>query len=165
MSQLLSQLLGRVLFLYRLLERASALPALIVRAGVGLMFLGGAIHKATHLSEFVAYFAQLHIPAPQLQAPFVVAVEFFGGLLLMLGLGTRPAALLLSGTMVVALATAAIPDHKIHASWRGLLDFLYLPEWLLLCLLGWLIFVGAGRLSLDHGLRKRVIKYLGSVQE
>lgn len=165
MSQLLSQLLGRVLFLYRLLERASALPALIVRAGVGLMFLGGAIHKATHLSEFVAYFAQLHIPAPQLQAPFVVAVEFFGGLLLMLGLGTRPAALLLSGTMVVALATAAIPDHKIHASWRGLLDFLYLPEWLLLCLLGWLIFVGAGRLSVDHGLRKRVIKHLGSVQE
>ncbi len=165
MSQFLSQLLGRFLSGYRLLEQASALPQLVVRAGVGLMFLGGAIHKATHLSDFVAYFAQLHIPAPQLQAPFVVAVEFLGGLLLMIGLATRPAALLLSGTMVVALATAAFPDHKIHANWRGLLDFLYLPEWLLLCLLGWLVFVGAGKLSLDHGLRRRVVRYLGLAQE
>ena len=165
MNQLVSQLLGRVLSSYRLLERASALPQLIVRVGVGLMFLGGAIHKATHLADFVAYFAQLHIPAPQLQAPFVVAVEFLCGLLLMIGLGTRPAALMLSGTMVVALATAAIPDHKIHANWRGLLDFLYLPEWLLLCLLGWLVFVGAGKLSLDHGLRRRVVRYLGLAQE
>ena len=95
----------------------------------------------------------------------LIAVEFLGGLLLMIGLATRPAALLLSGTMVVALATAAIPDHKIHANWRGLLDFLYLPEWLLLCLLGWLIFVGAGKLSLDHGLRRRVVRYLGLAQE
>lgn len=163
MSQLWSQLLGRVLSCYRFLDRASALPPLIVRASVGLMFLGGAIHKATHLADFVAYFAQLHIPAPQLQAPFVVAVELVGGLLLMIGLGTRPAALMLSGTMVVALATAAIPDHKIHANWRGLLDVLYLPEWLLLCLLGWLIVVGAGSISVDHGLRKRITRALESV--
>ena len=63
-----------------------------------------------------------HIPLAAQQAPFVVAVEMFGGLGLMLGLGTRIAAMMLSGTMVVALATAAIPDHKIGANWKGLLD-------------------------------------------
>ena len=152
----MKKLIGQVLRLIQLLERASAIPPLLVRWGVGLMFLGGALHKATHLSEFVAYFQQLHIPAPQLQAPFVVCVEFFGGLGLMLGIGTRLAAMLLSGTMVVALATAAIPDHKIHANWRGLLDFLYLPEWLLLCLLGWLIVIGAGRFSVDFVIRQKL---------
>lgn len=156
----MNQILGRILQGLKLLERGSALPPLIIRIGVGLMFLGGALHKATHLSEFVAYFEQLHIPAASLQAPFVVAVELLGGLALMLGVGTRIAAAMLSGTMVVALATAAIPEHKIHANWRGLLDFLYLPEWLLLCLLGSLIIAGAGRLSMDYFLRQSLERRL-----
>lgn len=154
----MKQLLSRILDIYAKLEQLEFLPRLGARLCVGLMFLGGALHKATHLSDFVAYFQSLHIPAPALQAPFVVAVEFFGGLGLMLGLLTRPAAFLLSGTMVVALATAAIPDHHIHASWKGLLEFLYLPETLLLLILGWLIFAGAGRLSIDHVLRQKLTR-------
>jgi putative oxidoreductase len=152
----MKQLLSRILSIYAMLERADFVPRLLARLCVGLMFLGGALHKATHLDEFIAYFQTLHIPAPALQAPFVVAVEGFGGLFLMLGLFTRPAAVLLSGTMVVALATAAIPDHHIHANWKGLLEFLYLPETLLLLILGWLLFAGAGRASLDHLLRQKL---------
>lgn len=132
------------------------LPPLMARLGVGLMFLGGAVHKATHLADFVAYFESLHIPLARMQAPFVVAVELVGGLALMMGVATRVAALLLSGTMVVALFTAAIPDHKIHANWKGLLDFLYLPEWLILTLLVWLVVQGAGKLSLDFVLRQKL---------
>lgn len=132
------------------------LPPLMARLGVGLMFLGGAVHKATHLADFVAYFESLHIPLARMQAPFVVAVELVGGLALMMGVATRVAALLLSGTMVVALFTAAIPDHKIHANWKGLLDFLYLPEWLILTLLVWLVVHGAGKLSLDFVLRQKL---------
>ncbi len=157
----MNKLLERVLGVYRLLEKLEGLPKLLARVGVGLMFFGGALHKATHLSEFVTYFESLHIPFAAQQAPFVVAVEMFGGLGLMLGLGTRIAALMLSGTMVVALATAAIPEHKITASWRGLLDFLYLPEWLLLTLLLWLVVAGAGAYSFDVSLRKTVEKRLG----
>ncbi len=132
------------------------LPPLMARLGVGLMFLGGAVHKATHLADFVAYFESLHIPLARMQAPFVVAVELVGGLALMMGVATRVAALLLSGTMVVALFTAAIPDHKIHANWKGLLDFLYLPEWLILTLLVWLVVQGAGKLSVDFVLRQKL---------
>ena len=157
----MNKLLERVLNVYRQLEKLEGLPKLLARLGVGLMFLGGALHKATHLCEFVTYFESLHIPFAAQQAPFVVAVELFGGLALMLGLGTRIAALMLSGTMVVALATAAIPEHKITASWRGLLDFLYLPEWLLLTLLLWLVVAGAGPYSFDVSLRKSVEKRLG----
>lgn len=157
----MNKLLERVLGIYRVLEKLEGLPKLLARVGVGLMFFGGALHKATHLSEFVTYFESLKIPFAAQQAPFVVAVEMFGGLALMLGLGTRIAALMLSGTMVVALATAAIPEHKITASWKGLLDFLYLPEWLLLTLLLWLVVAGAGPYSLDVSLRKTVERRLG----
>jgi putative oxidoreductase len=158
----MKQLLGRILDGYKLLERLKELPPLLVRLGVGLMFFGGALHKATHLAEFVAYFESLHIPAAHLQAPFVISVELLGGIALILGIATRLASLLLSGTMVVALATAAIPDHKIHATWKGLLDLLYLPEWLLLLLLGWLLIAGAGRLSLDFYLRQAVERRLAT---
>lgn len=152
----MNKLAKQILRVYTMLDQLEALPRLAARLCMGLMFLGGAVHKATNLSEFVAYFQSLHIPAPELQAPFVVAVEFFGGLALMLGLATRPAAVMLAGTMVVAIATAAIPEHHIHANWRGVLDFLYLPELLLLLLLGWLAVAGAGRLSVDFFLRQRI---------
>lgn len=158
----MKRVLERLQTILLLTERAAALPPLVARLGVGLMFFGGALRKATHLADFVAYFESLHIPMARLQAPFVIAVELLGGLALMLGLGTRLAALMLSGTMVVALLTAAIPEHKIGADWKGLLDFLYLPEWLILTLLLWLSVSGAGRLSLDSPLRKKLTQYLSA---
>jgi len=159
----MNKLMSRVLRLYVVIEQLDYLPRLIARVCVGLMFFGGALHKAANLNDFVMYFQSLHIPAAAIQAPFVVGVEFFGGLALMLGLLMRPAAVMLAGTMVVALATAAIPEHNIHANWKGLLDFLYLPELLLLLLLGWLAVAGAGRASLDFILRQGLAGKTGPV--
>jgi len=151
----MSKPISQILRLYAALEQLDYLPRLVARLCVGLMFFGGALHKAANLNDFVMYFQSLNIPAAAIQAPFVVGVEFLGGLALMLGLLMRPAAVMLAGTMVVAILTAAIPEHKIHANWKGLLDFLYLPELLLLLLLGWLAVAGAGRASLDYILRQR----------
>jgi putative oxidoreductase len=151
----MGRLVGLVSRVYERLERAEWLARLLARVAVGLMFFGSGLGKATRLSSFVAYFRSLGIPAPDLQAPFVAGVELICGALLILGLGTRPAAALLSGVMIVALGTAAIPEHHVTASWKGLLDFLYLPEWLLLLLLVWLLLAGAGRASLDAMLDKR----------
>jgi putative oxidoreductase len=82
----------------------------------------------------------------------VSTVEFVGGSLLLLGALTPLACLMLSGVMVVALATARIPG--IHASsvtgWLG--EFLYLPEVLYLVLLIWLFLAGPGWLSVDQCL-------------
>ena len=79
----------------------------------------------------------------------VASVELVCGALIVVGLATRPAALMLCGVMVVAIVTAAAPEHHITASWHGLLEFLYLPEVLLLMVLAWFVFAGPGRASLD----------------
>jgi uncharacterized membrane protein YphA (DoxX/SURF4 family) len=41
-------------------------------------------------------------------APFVAGVEFLGGVALVLGLGTRTAAIVLSVVMIVAMATVTL---------------------------------------------------------
>src|SRR5690606_19216155 len=65
-----------------------------------------------------------------------------GGLVL-IGLGTRLAAVPLMGTMVVAIATAISPDVA------GLTDLLGRVETLYLVLFAWLAIDGPGAVSLD----------------
>lgn len=145
-----TELVGRI---HARLDGAEWLGRLAVRLSVGLMFFGSGLGKLGRLPGLVEYFRSLGIPAPELQAPFVASVELVCGALLVVGLATRPAALMLCGVMVVAIVTAAAPEHHIQASWHGLLEFLYLPEWCLLLLLGWLVLAGPGRASVDARLR------------
>jgi putative oxidoreductase len=145
-----TELVGRI---YARLDGAEWLGRLAVRLSVGLMFFGSGLGKLGRLHGLIEYFRSLGIPAPELQAPFVASVELVCGALLVVGLATRPAALMLCGVMVVAIVTAAAPEHHIQASWHGLLEFLYLPEWCLLLLLGWLVLAGPGRASVDARLR------------
>lgn len=63
----------------------------------------GKLHNQAKVTEF---FASLNIPFPALNAHFVSGLEFFGGILLILGLLSRPVAFLLSGSMLVAFWTA-----------------------------------------------------------
>jgi uncharacterized membrane protein YphA (DoxX/SURF4 family) len=70
---------------------------------------------------------------------------------LMLGLGTRIFGFLLGCTMLVAILTA------VDFAGKGLSDFLYLSEWLLLLLLFWFVFAGGGKLSADAVIAKRKI--------
>jgi len=140
--------------LYTRLESLEWLIRLVVRLSVGIEFFGSGLGKLGKLPGFIGYFRSLGIPFPEVQAPFVAGVELVCGTLLVIGLATRPAALMLCGVMSVAIVTAAVPEHKIGASWHGLLEFFYLPEWGLLLLLAWLVVAGPGRASLDglvHG--------------
>jgi uncharacterized membrane protein YphA (DoxX/SURF4 family) len=57
-------------------------------------------------TKITAFFTSLNIPGPTFNAHFVSGLEFFGGVLLILGLGARPIALLLTGNMLVAYWTA-----------------------------------------------------------
>src|SRR5262245_48740202 len=139
------QLVSRV---YAQLERLEWLVRLVVRLSVGIEFFGSGLGKLGKLPGFIQFFRSLGIPFPEVQAPFVAGVELICGALIVVGLGTRPAALMLCGVMSVAIVTAAVPEKKITASWHGLLEFFYLPEWCLLLLLGWLLFAGPGRASL-----------------
>ena len=147
-----AELLNR---LYSRLNDAEWVAQLVVRLSVGIEFFGSGLGKLGKLPGLVQYFRSLGIPAPEIQAPFVASVEFLCGTLLVVGLATRPAALMLCGVMVVAIVTAAVPEHHIQASWHGLLELFYLPEWCLLLLLGWLVLAGPGRASLDAWLTAR----------
>jgi putative oxidoreductase len=130
---------------YSWLDANRWIAALLVRISVGFMFFGSGWRKLNNLGEFTAYFASLGIPAPSVQAPFAAFTEFSCGALLMFGLGTRIAGVVLTVLMTVATITARLKEAKIG----GILDFLYLNEWLLILLLVWLVFHGAGKASLD----------------
>ena len=144
-----------VVRLYTWLEGFEWLGRLVVRLSVGIEFFGSGLGKLGKLPGFIQYFRSLGIPFPEVQAPFVASVELVCGTLIVVGLLTRPAALMLCGVMVVAIVTAAAPEHHIQATWHGLLEFFYLPEWGLLLLLGWLVLAGPGPASLDARGGKR----------
>jgi putative oxidoreductase len=79
---------------------------LAVRLYWGLQFAQTGWGKLHNLAKITAFFASLNIPFPGFTAPFVSTLEFLGGVLLMLGLFSRPFALLLACSMFVAYWTA-----------------------------------------------------------
>ena len=83
---------------------------LLIRFTLGLVFVTTGWGKLHNLDQVTQFFGSLHIPAPHANAVFVSSVELVGGLLLIAGLGTRIAALLLVGVMAVAIWTAKLPE-------------------------------------------------------
>jgi putative oxidoreductase len=91
-----------------------------------------------------------HVPLPELNALFVSTVEFVCGLLLVAGAATPLVCVMLSGTMIVAIATTAVRKIESLSPLGWLSEFLYLPEVLYLVILVWLLLSGPGWFSVDH---------------
>jgi putative oxidoreductase len=92
-----------------LIRLASSLQSpflLAVRLDWGWQFAQTGWGKLNDIGKVIGFFTQLGIPAPVLNAYFVSALEFAGGLLLILGLGSRLIALLLAADMLVAYVAA-----------------------------------------------------------
>ncbi len=124
-------------------------PALVTRLVLGYGFHLTGAGKLAHLDNFASFLTDLGVPFAAQQAPFIAGLEYFGGLLLLVGAFTRLISALLASTMVVALLTADRMD--LVAAWTtgdtvptDVTSFAYLV------LLGWLVFYGAGALSLDR---------------
>ena len=67
---------------------------ILIRLLVGAVFLVEGVQKFLYTDALgVGRFSKIGIPAPQLTAPFVGVVEIVGGVLLIVGLLTRAAAL------------------------------------------------------------------------
>ena len=88
------------------LSRLQSPMLLAVRLYWGYQFAQTGWGKLHHLARITDFFTSLGIPFPGLNAHFVATLEFAGGILLMLGLLSRPVALLLAGNMFVAYLTA-----------------------------------------------------------
>lgn len=79
---------------------------LLVRLYWGGQFAQTGWGKLHNLDHVTVFFATLNIPAPHLNAIVVALVEFVGGILLALGLGSRAVSLALFLNMSVAFLTA-----------------------------------------------------------
>ncbi len=108
---------------------ASALRSpllLAIRLYWGFQFAQTGWGKLQNLERVTGFFANLGIPFPHANAVFVAGLELVGGVLLILGLGSRLIALLLTGDMVVAYLTAdraarggVILSHDINSNSGG----------------------------------------------
>lgn len=133
-----------------LLGHLEFIPAALTRLVAGFAFMDSGRGKLENMENTVNFFSDLGIPFPELNAEFVARLEYYGGMLLLVGLLTRLVAALLSTTMVVALLSA---DHEnfwgalTRSSEIGLSD---IPAFVLLVFLSWLVVRGAGLLSLDR---------------
>lgn len=125
------------------------LPPLLTRLVMGQAFYMTGHGKLEHLDNTVKYFADLGIPFATLNAAFVSRLEFYGGMLLILGLGTRVVAALLSSTMIVALLTAEKANFLKAFFQQGEAGLTDIVPFAFLMFLLWLVFYGPGLLSLD----------------
>lgn len=85
---------------------------LIIRLYWGWQFFLTGKGKLLNLDRTAAFFANLHIPMPKLNAVLAGSTECFGGLLLLLGLGSRIITVPLIFTMIIAYLTADFEKVK-----------------------------------------------------
>ena len=143
--------------LYEMFVRAaSSLESpflLIVRLYWGWQFMQTGWGKLGDLAKVTNFFTSLGIPAPALNAYFISGLEFAGGILLAIGLGSRLIAFLLAADMAVAYYVA---DHDALLSFFSDPDKFYAaaPFTFLIASLIVLIF-GPGKLALDTIIGKR----------
>src|SRR4051812_47880563 len=100
---------------------ASNAPAsvVLIRFVVGGVFLSEGIQKFLLPNDLgVARFAKIGIPSPEFTGPFVAGVEIVCGIMILLGLLTRLAAIPLIIDMLVALTATKIPILLGHGFWR-----------------------------------------------
>ena len=126
---------------------------MIARLSVGVLFAlsgWGKLFVPSRREEMVRTLRAAAVPAPEVNAVFVASVEFLFGSLLAIGFLTPLSCVMLSGVMLVALATTVLPAVKASsfAGWLG--EVLYLPEVLYVVILIWLFLSGPGWLSVDR---------------
>ena len=127
---------------------------LAVRLYWGWQFAQSGWGKLQHLPKITSFFTDLGIPAPAFSAFSVSWLEFLGGILLAVGLGSRFIALLLAADMFVAYLTAGRQNLLLIFSDPGKFygDDAY--TFLFASLL--ILIFGPGRIALDELLKRRV---------
>src|SRR5476651_746013 len=135
-------------FFQRLLSTPAPAAVLLIRLIVGGVFLSEGIQKfLLPEAQGVGRFTKIGIPNPEIMAPFVGVCEIVCGVLFILGLLTRFAAITMIIDMLVAIWTTKIPillnagfwsmAHEARTDYAMLLGSIFL------------LVVGVGSWSLD----------------
>ena len=140
--------------LFNLLNTSAPAATLVVRLLPGLVFFAEGIKKFMFPTEWgVGRFEKIGIIYPYLSAPFVGTVETVCGLLLIFGLFSRPAALLLLIDISVAILTTKVPLALHKGFWpaeaEARADYSMFMSTL------FLLIVGGGVMSLDAWLTRK----------
>jgi|SRR5581483_5621121 len=117
---------------------------LIMRIVVGYTFMLSGWGKLNALPQVIENFTEWGIPFPKILTPFVSGVEFFGGIMLILGLFTRIPAAMLAVVMVVAVKSAKWGDVDSLETLLGFEEATYFAAFM------WLAIAGPGAASLDR---------------
>ena len=127
------------------LDRARPLAPLVLRIGLGVIFAVHGYDKLFNagISGVEGFFESEGVPLPGIAAPVVAVTEITAGIALLLGVGTRVAALALAAVIVGAIVFVKLP--------MGLLGGYELDIGLLVGLVA-LALTGPGALSLDHAI-------------
>ena len=151
-----------------LLESHAPAATVLIRVAVGVVFVSEGAQKFLYADALGAgRFAKIGIPAPEVMGPFVGVVEIVCGLLILVGLLTRLAAVPLTIDMLVALASTKVPillghGYSVFAappvSKTGFWSMLHESRTDLSMVLGsvFLLLVGAGKWSADVVLSRRL---------
>jgi len=135
-------------FLRRISATNPPTAVILIRLMVGGVFLSEGIQKFLYPEALgVGRFTKIGIPAPEVMAPFVGVCETVCGVLFLLGLLTRFAAVTMIIDMLVAISTTKVPillksgfwsmAHEARTDWSMLLASIFL------------LVVGAGAWSVD----------------
>lgn len=133
-------------------EGLQSLLLLAIRLFFGYQFFLSGLGKFGHIADVASFFEGLGIPFPEWNAYFVASTECVGGILLLLGLCTRPAALLLVIVMVVALLTAH--TDAVKNIFTDPMDLVQQPPFNFLLASLFLFAFGPGKISVDHFIGK-----------
>lgn len=139
---------------FRLVCDARGAPAnVLIRALVGAVFLSEGIQKFLY-PEALGFgrFAKIGIPIPHVSGPLVGVVEIAAGILLLAGLVTRLAAVLLLIDISVAIATTKIPMLVSKGFWAAAHEAR--TDWSMFVGLLFLLVAGAGPRSVDAHLTR-----------
>jgi putative oxidoreductase len=140
-----------------LVDRCAAschdIVALVGRLAMSWIFLSSGWGKLTDVAAFSAGLAKRGVPAPSFMGWLGAIVEFGGGVLILLGLKIRYAAIL----MILFVIVATLISHRY---WEYPVDQIVAQRtnfWKNITIIGGLLFMflaGAGRYSVD-GFRKQ----------
>ncbi len=126
---------------------------LFVRLYWGWQFHATGRGKVHDPEKVINFFTSLGIPAPALNAYFVSWLEALGGFFLILGLASRPIALMLAIDMIVAYITA---DREALMSIFSDPDKFYAAAPFTFLVASLIVFLfGPGKFSIDEILERR----------
>lgn len=128
------------------------LAQLLLRFVMSYGFYSPFMVKIQHVEAFARWLTRMHFTAPMINAWFVILLQGTAIICLILGLATRPLAILLLFHMLIGLLAVHWPNG-FNARNNGY----EIPLYYALILLS-LVIYGPGRWSIDSWLRGRLLR-------